>query len=219
MLDVLNHLDRVGKKTLSEGIVDEEIRHGHQMRSARTFRLATFGTREVIRIASWRVVVSKTAYIPVLPPRRCRGEGALQICCHSVVINQRVVYVEQETNDARRSNCRVCSFSVGQATVPLIADMRRVCYAKMQQQHPTCHFLPVCNLSCKRTMRRKRSPDRRRQTTSDSEIGSARRRHRMMCYFKNENKPHHCEIWPIESEKDRARRIDEKLSVGNTNRS
>jgi hypothetical protein len=58
-------------------------------------------------------------------------EVALQICCHSVVINQRVVYVEQE-DDASRRMIVFVHFSVDPNAVPLIAEMLRVCYAKMQ---------------------------------------------------------------------------------------
>src|SRR5512132_3248479 len=59
------------------------------------------------------------------------GEVALQICCHSVVIQQRVVYVEKEDHASRRIIAFV-HFSVGPSAVPLIADMPRVCYAKTQ---------------------------------------------------------------------------------------
>src|SRR6476660_10410099 len=60
------------------------------------------------------------------------GEVALQICCHSVVIHQRVVYVEQE-DDANRRMTAFVHFSLGPSSVPLIAEMSRVCHAKMQR--------------------------------------------------------------------------------------
>src|SRR6476646_1641243 len=58
------------------------------------------------------------------------GEVALQICCHSVVIHQRVVYVEQE-NDASRRIIGLLHFSVAESAVPL-TQMPRVCHVKMQ---------------------------------------------------------------------------------------
>src|SRR5947208_11086273 len=51
LLDVLNYLDRVREKTLSERIVDEKIRNAQQMRGARMFDPIPLQSAEVIRIA------------------------------------------------------------------------------------------------------------------------------------------------------------------------
>src|SRR5262249_22290201 len=60
------------------------------------------------------------------------GEMALQICCNFVVVQQRVVYVEQEDNTSRRI-IAVVHYSGAANALPLIPQMPRVCSAKMQQ--------------------------------------------------------------------------------------
>jgi len=87
---------------------------------------------EVIRIAQFGPQFLENAPIFLRSLRAdFAGEMALQICCHSVVIQQRVVYVEQE-DDVSRRIIGFVHFSEGPSAVPLIAEMPRLCYAKMQ---------------------------------------------------------------------------------------
>ena len=147
LLDVLNHLERIGKKTLGERIVDEKIRHTQQMRGARMFSPIPLQSAEVIRIAQFGPQLLENPPIFLRSLRAdFAGEVALQICCHSVVIQQRVVYVEQE-DDASRRIIAFVHFSVGPSAVPLIAEMPRVCYAKMQQHIQMYYSLP-CSTFC-----------------------------------------------------------------------
>ena len=66
----------------------------------------------------------------------------MQICCHSVVINQRVVYVEQKR--ASRRIIVFVHFSVAPSAVSLIAEMPRVCQAKLQQANSNVLFPSPC---------------------------------------------------------------------------
>jgi hypothetical protein len=51
LLDVLNHFDRTGEKTLGERIIDQKIRHADQVRGARMFGAIPLQRSKVIRIA------------------------------------------------------------------------------------------------------------------------------------------------------------------------
>jgi hypothetical protein len=55
----------------------------------------------------------------------------LQICRQPVVVQQRVIYVEQKHDASRRL---FVHFSLGSNTVPLIAEGQHVRYAKMQPE-------------------------------------------------------------------------------------
>src|SRR6266513_984875 len=132
LLDVVNYLDGVREKTLSKGIVDEKIRNAQQIWGARMFDPVRLQSAEVIRIAQFGPQLLENP--PIFLRSLCAdfaGEVALQIRCHSVVINQRVVYVEQE-GDASRRVIDFVHFPVRPSAVPLIAETSRVCYAKMQ---------------------------------------------------------------------------------------
>src|SRR4030095_13082307 len=101
------------------------------LQSAKVIRIAQFGPQLLenspIFLRSFRAELA--------------GEVALQICCHSLVIQQRVVYVEQE-DDASRRIIDFVHLPVAPSAGPLIAEMPRVCYAKMQQhiQMTLCDF-------------------------------------------------------------------------------
>ena len=72
--------------------------------------------------------------VPVfLYPRRAdfAGKVALQICSHGVVIQKRVVHVEQEYDAIGRLFVFV-HFSTAPSVALLIAEMLRVCHVKMQ---------------------------------------------------------------------------------------
>jgi hypothetical protein len=58
----------------------------------------------------------------------------LQVRCHSVVIKQRVVYIEQENDPSWRLFACI-HFCVTRGLVALIAKMHRARHAKMQHQH------------------------------------------------------------------------------------
>ena len=139
---MLNRLERIGENTLGEGIIDQKIRHAKQVLGARMFGPIPLQSAEVIRIAQFGPQLLEN---PPIFLRSLRAdfadEVALQICCHSVVIQQRVVYVEQE-DDASRRIIVFVHFSVRPSAVLLIAEMPRVCYAKMQQQIQMCYSLP-----------------------------------------------------------------------------
>ena len=103
MLDVLNHLKRAGKKTLGERIVDEKVRYRKQLRRARMFGPIPLQSSKVIRIAQFAPQLLENS--PILPRplgAELTDEVALQICRYSVVIQQRVVYVEQEDDASGR---------------------------------------------------------------------------------------------------------------------
>src|SRR5436190_19931286 len=131
LLDMLNHLDRVREKTLSEGIIDEKIRNAQQIRGARMFGPIPLQSAEVIRIAQFGPQLLENEPIFLRSLRAdFAGEVALQIGCHSIVIQQRVVYVEQEDDSSRRMII-IVDVSVGPSAVHLIAETSRVRYAKM----------------------------------------------------------------------------------------
>src|ERR1700756_2376818 len=100
---MLNHLERIGKKTLGERIVDEKIRHEQQMRGARMFGPISLQSPKVISIAQFRPQLLENPPVSLRSLRAdLAGEPALQICCHSVVIKERVVYIEQKDDGSRR---------------------------------------------------------------------------------------------------------------------
>jgi len=101
---VVNHLNRVGKKTLGERIIDEKIRYAQQMRGARMFGPIALQSAKIIRIA--KLASKLFENLPVCSRSRAAyfaDEMAWQIRCNSIVIEQRVVYIEQENNASRRS--------------------------------------------------------------------------------------------------------------------
>src|SRR6476660_1391412 len=100
---MLNDLERIGKKTLGERIIDQKIRHAKQLLGVRMFGPIPLQSTEVIRIAQFGPELLENPPIFLRSVRAdFAGEVALQICSHSVVIQQRVVYVEQEDDASRR---------------------------------------------------------------------------------------------------------------------
>src|SRR5437762_1873599 len=129
---MLNRLERIGEKTFGERIIDQKIRHAKQLLGARMFVPIPLQSAEVIRIPQFGPQLLENP--PIFLRSLCAdfaGEVALQICCHSVVLQQRVVYVEQE-DDASRRIIAFVHFPVRPSAVSLIAETSRVCYAKMQ---------------------------------------------------------------------------------------
>src|SRR5215468_10814887 len=102
-LDIFNHGERIGEKALHERIVDEKIRHTKQLLGVWMFGSISLQSAEVVRIAQFGSQLLKN--LPIFP-RSFRAdladEVALQICCDSVVIQQCVVYVEQEHDATSR---------------------------------------------------------------------------------------------------------------------
>src|SRR6516164_11052951 len=136
---MLNDFEGIGEKTLDKGIVDQKIRNGHQMRGARMFVPISLQSAEVIRIPQFAPQFLENAPISLRSLRSdliC--EMALQICCDSVVIKQRVVYVEQE-HDASRRIIALVHYSIMGNAPPLIVQMSHVCHGKMQRRRKcTC---------------------------------------------------------------------------------
>jgi len=69
-------------------------------------------------------------------------EVALQICCHPIVIKQRIVYIEQEDDTSGRIIAFVHFFGIA---VPLIAQMPSACYPETQQHIQRRHSLSFLN--------------------------------------------------------------------------
>src|SRR5438067_13787601 len=142
---MLNHLDRVREKTLSEWIVDEKIRNAQQVRCARMFGPIPLQSAEVIRIAQFGPQSLENSPIFLRSLRAdFAGEVALQIRCDSVVINQRVVYVEQE-DDASRRIIAFVHFSVMPSAVPLISKCLACVTPKcnLRARNPAITIQPV----------------------------------------------------------------------------
>src|SRR5262249_43236615 len=138
--DVLNHFEGIGKKALTERIADQKIRHRQQMQSARMFVAIFLQSAEIIRVAQFRPQLLENVPIFLRSVRTdLAGKVALQICCHSVVVQQRVVYVEQEDDSRRRTIAFVHCLITGKPT-PLITQMSRVCHGKMQR-----HTMYACS--------------------------------------------------------------------------
>src|SRR5262245_29657366 len=130
---MLNHLERIGEKTLDKGIVDQEIRHGHEMQSALVFVPIPLQSTEIVGVAQLgpQLLENLPIFLRSLQAD-LTCEMALQICCDSVVIQQRVVYVEQE-HDASRRIIALVHYSIMGNAPPLIVQMSRVCHGKMQR--------------------------------------------------------------------------------------
>src|SRR5215831_16180875 len=134
---MLNHPERIGKKTLSERIIDQKVRHGHEMQNALVFVPIRLQSAEIVGVAQLGPQLLEN---PPIFLRSLRAEltceMALQICCDSVAIKQRVVYVEQE-HDASRRIIALVHYSIMGNAPPLIVQMSRVCHGKMQR-HRKC---------------------------------------------------------------------------------
>ena len=79
---------------------------------ARMFGPIPLQSAEVIRIAQFGPQLLENPPIFLRSLRAdFAGEVALQICCHSVVIQQRVVYVEQEDDASRGESSPSVHFS------------------------------------------------------------------------------------------------------------
>ena len=131
------------------------------MRGARVSGAIALQSAKVIRVPQFIPQLLKNA-----PVFLCSlgadfaGEVALQIFCDSVVVNQRVVYVEQE-DDASRRTIHVIHYSVAAAAAALIAEMPRVCHGKMQPagekdelrySRPACIYLSPSLARFRRTI-------------------------------------------------------------------
>src|SRR5438477_3945878 len=96
------------------------------MRGARMSDPIPLQSAKVIRVAQFTPQLLENA--PVFLCSRgadFAGEVALQILCDSVVVNQRVVYVEQE-DDASRRIIDLIHDSVAATAAALIAEMPRM---------------------------------------------------------------------------------------------
>src|SRR5262245_19317610 len=123
-----------------ERIIDQEIRNAYQMRGTRMFVPISLQSAEVIRVAQFCPQLLEN--VPIF--LRSLGadladEMGLQICCHSVIVQQRVVYVEQEDDASRRTIALIHNLITGKST-PLIPQMSRVCHGKMQR-----HTMYACS--------------------------------------------------------------------------
>src|SRR6516162_10675067 len=111
------------------------------MQSAWMFVAISLQITEIIRVAQFRPQLLENVPIFLRSLRTdLRGKVALQICCHSVVVQQRVVYVEQEDDASRRTIAFVHYLITGNAT-SLITQISRVCHDKMQR-HTKCNCCP-----------------------------------------------------------------------------
>ena len=137
-LDIFNRGERIGEKTLGERIVDEKIRHTKQLLGVRMFGSISLQSAEVIRIAQFgsQLLENLPIFLRSIRANSAR-EMTLQICCDSVVIQQCVVYVEQE-DDATRRIFAFINYLVTGHVPTLIAQMSRVCHAKMQWHAIVC---------------------------------------------------------------------------------
>src|SRR5215471_10970706 len=111
------------------------------MQGARMFVAISLQSTEIIRVAQFRPQLLEN--VPIFLRSLCTnlpGKVALQICCHSVVVQQRIVYVEQEDDLSRRTIALVHYLITGNAT-SLITQMSRVCHDKMQR-HAKCSCCP-----------------------------------------------------------------------------
>ena len=147
MLDVLNYLERIGKETLGERIVDQKIRYAQQIRCARMFSSVPLQSAKVIRIAQFgpQLLENLPIFLRSIRADFAR-EMALQICCDSVIIQQCIVYVEQE-DDATRRISALIHYLVTAHAPTLIAQMSRVCHAK-KRWHTIVYLLCVVDDQC-----------------------------------------------------------------------
>ena len=124
LLDVLDYFQRVRKQTVGKRIVDEKMRNDQQVRGARMLSAVTLQRAEVIGVAELGSELLKS---PPILLRTLRadfiGEVPLQVCCNAVVVQERVVDVEQKDDAARR----IISL------VHLVAQMSPLGSTKVQQ--------------------------------------------------------------------------------------
>src|SRR5262249_55193272 len=92
-LYALNHFEGIGQKAPRERIVDKKIRDAEQIQGAWAFGPISLQSAKVIRIPKFGPELLENPPVFLRSLRaQLGGEMALQICCHSVVIQQRVVY-------------------------------------------------------------------------------------------------------------------------------
>jgi molybdenum cofactor cytidylyltransferase len=103
LLDVLDYFQRVRKQTVGKRIVDEKMRNDQQVRGARMLSAVTLQRAEVIRVAQLGSELLKSSPILLRTLRAdFIGEVPLQVCCNAVVVQERVVDVEQKDDAGRR---------------------------------------------------------------------------------------------------------------------
>src|SRR6476620_3323866 len=192
---MLNRLERIGENTLGEGIIDQKIRHAKQVLGARMFDPIPLQSAEVVRVAQFGPQLLEN------PPIFLRSVGAdfadevaLQICCHSVVIQQRVVYVEQEDDASRRIivfvhfsvRAKCCAFNCRNASRVL----RQNATADSNVLFPPLLYISSAPLSDDVNARCDKSCSTPKEGCSIISFGaaqtlaSARCCHRMMCYLQ-----------------------------------
>src|SRR4030095_485001 len=119
------------------------------MQSARMFGPISVQSAKVIRVSQLRPKLLENLPIFLRAFHTdLADEVALEICCHAIVIKQRVIYIEQEDDTSWRIIAFVHFFGIA---VPLIAQMPRACYPEMQQELQRRHslsFLKVVDKHC-----------------------------------------------------------------------
>jgi hypothetical protein len=105
-LDVLHGVQRAGIKTVSERIIDQPARHPQHLRAMQRFDPVALQCAQVVDVSKLLPQFFKN--VPVAVARGgpvCLRQMLLQIGLHAVVVDQRVVDVEQEDDTGRLGHC------------------------------------------------------------------------------------------------------------------
>ena len=120
LLGVLHRVQRARIKTVGERIIDQPARHPQHFRAMQRFDPVALQCAQVVDVSE--LVPQFFKNVPVAVARGgpvCLCQMFLQIGLHAVVVDERVVDVEQEDNTGRSGHCiLICS---------------RTCWARMSK--------------------------------------------------------------------------------------
>src|SRR4026209_1887684 len=105
LFDALNHFEGIGVQPLGEWIMNQKMRDRQQMRVARVLSAVPLKSPQVIRIAQLPSQLFEDRPVSFLP---LVADFALkitpQVFCYPIVVQQRIIHVEEKDNVRRYSH-------------------------------------------------------------------------------------------------------------------